>query len=162
MWVGERVQREAQKTHRPRQVGLWRREPTSNEQANARENEPKRVVDVGRRSLGAERSAAPLWVGRASSPMVRQQHKMRTSQTIRNAALAEGSRASHGAPEDGPYPSAGRAKLRKANRNRQIGRPAQSIRRSWRQPTSRMEARMVRIYVRRTVGFSLFVAIVVF
>ena len=111
---------------------------------------------------GAERSAAPLWVGRASSPMVRQQHKMRTAQTIRNAALAEGSRASHGAPEDGPYPSAGRAKLRKANRNRQIGRPAQSIRRSWRQPTSRMEARMVRIYVRRTVGFSLFVAIVVF
>lgn len=53
MWMGKRVQREAHKTHLPQQVGLWRWEPTSNEQANARENEPKRVVDVGRRSLGA-------------------------------------------------------------------------------------------------------------
>jgi hypothetical protein len=140
MWVGECVQREAQKTHLPRQVGLWQGEPTSNEGATATESAPQRTVEVGGQSPGAERSAAPLWVGRASSPMMRQQHKMRTSQTIRSAALAEGSRALHGAPEDGPHPSAGGAKRRKANRNRQIGRPAQSIRRSWRQPTSRMEA----------------------
>lgn len=53
MWVGKRVQRVAHKTHLPQQVGLWRWEPTSNEYANADENEPKRVVDVGRRSLGA-------------------------------------------------------------------------------------------------------------
>lgn len=45
----------------------------------------------------------PSGSGRASSPMVRQQHKMRTSQTVRNAARAEGSRALHGAPEDGPH-----------------------------------------------------------
>ena len=53
MWVGKRVQREAHEARLPQQAAEWRWEPTSNEQANARENEPKRVFDVGRRSLGA-------------------------------------------------------------------------------------------------------------
>ena len=87
----------------PKQDGFWRGEPTSYEGAHATESAPQRTVEVGGQSPGAERRAAPLWVGRASSPMMRQQHKMRTSQTIRTAALAEGSRALHGAPEDGPH-----------------------------------------------------------
>ena len=53
MWMGKRVQREAHKTHLPRQVGLWRWEPTSYEGANATESAPQRTVEVGRRSLGA-------------------------------------------------------------------------------------------------------------
>ena len=53
MWVGKRVQRAAHKAHLPQQVGLWRWEPISNEYANAYENEPKRVVDIGRCNLGA-------------------------------------------------------------------------------------------------------------
>ena len=75
MWVGKRVQREARNHDRPSGNAFRRGEPTSNEYANADENEPKRVVDVGGRSPGAKRSAAPLWVGQASSLMVRQQHE---------------------------------------------------------------------------------------
>jgi hypothetical protein len=67
-----------------------------NEYADADENEPKRVVDVGGRSPGAKRSAAPLWVGQAYSLMVRQRHKLRnvarqfaTQHSQRGAALCE-------------------------------------------------------------------------
>src|ERR1035437_1302192 len=62
---------------------------------------------------------------------------MRTSQTIRNAGLAGGSRALHGAPEDGPHPSAGGGKRRKANKNARMQPRAASIVPSRRQPTDR-------------------------
>ena len=75
MWVGKRVQREARNHDRPSGNAFRRGEPTSNEYANADENEPKRVVDVGGRSPGAKRSAAPRWEGQAFSLMVRQRHE---------------------------------------------------------------------------------------
>lgn len=53
MWVGERVQRAARNHYRPSGDVFRRGEPISNEYANADENEPKRVIDVGGRSPGA-------------------------------------------------------------------------------------------------------------
>lgn len=47
MWMGKRVQREAHKTHLPRQVGLWRGEPTSYEGAHATESMPQHALEVG-------------------------------------------------------------------------------------------------------------------
>ena len=61
MWVGKRVQREARNHDRPSGNAFRRGEPTSNEYANADENEPKRVVDVGGRSPGARaKRGSPL------------------------------------------------------------------------------------------------------
>jgi hypothetical protein len=54
------VQRVAPETHLPKQIEEGWGEPKSNELANARENEPKRVVDFGGRSPAAEHSAATL------------------------------------------------------------------------------------------------------
>lgn len=69
----------------------------------------------------------------AASQMEIRRRRLAMQPSQRGAALCAG------APEDSSL-SAGGSPIRKAIINMQIGRPDQSIRRSWRQPTSRMEA----------------------
>ena len=101
MWVGKCVQRAARNHDRPRGNVFRRGEPTSNEYANADENEPKRVVDVGGRSPGATaKRGYPLGVAVVKTDGAAAPHVEKCRQTSRNAALAEGSRALRGAPKD--------------------------------------------------------------
>jgi len=140
MWVGKRVQREARNHDRPSGNVFRRGEPNSYEGATATESMPQHAVEFGGRSPGAKRSAAPLWVGQASSLMMRQQHKLRN--VARQFATQPSQRgAAHRArPRGQLHRPLEERQFRKAKKIKQIGRPAQSIRRSWRQPTSRMEA----------------------
>jgi len=89
--------------------------------------------------LGAKRSEAPLWVGRPFRAMVRQRHQLWNVSDSSQRSPRRGEPRFARAPPRTVFVRWRIIKIRKASFNKQIGRTAQSIRGSWRQPTSSME-----------------------